>query len=255
MLSINNPRSMESLLQTEIKRPDRAGNRWAPVPHFDVVNGLAVEMDHRGWKFDSPRCQLLADDQNMVAEFPGLKIPGQEAPNGQDFRLVVRNSHNQSFALSVSVASTVLVCTNGLTLSQEEIALCRKHTTGFSLSDGIDKALNDYVTGATKIGHMTKALEQIYCDDQRVVDNVLLAAGRSGLMPWSHIGLVDDEYKAPRHPEFKGRNGWSLYNCFTEVLKKSPVIRQVDSGRKLAQVIFDAPAAVNGQRTHGLAAV
>ena len=55
--------------------------------------------------------------------------------------------------------------------------------------------------------------------DRREADHLVLEAYRSGAVLKSKITTVLKEYDEPRHPEFRERNVWSLFNAFTEVYK------------------------------------
>ena len=51
-------------------------------------------------------------------------------------------------------------------------------------------------------------------------DSLLLRALETGIVSSRLLLDVIKEWRNPRHPEFAGRNAFSLLNCFTEVLKE-----------------------------------
>jgi hypothetical protein len=54
---------------------------------------------------------------------------------------------------------------------------------------------------------------------QSHLHDLVLRAYRSQAIPASAIASVILEFEEPRHPEFRERTAWSLFNAFTEVLK------------------------------------
>lgn len=58
-------------------------------------------------------------------------------------------------------------------------------------------------------------------------DHLVLEAAHRGVIPSSLILDVSKEWRTPRHPEFKERNGWGLYNAFTEHAKRKSPSQQV----------------------------
>jgi hypothetical protein len=55
---------------------------------------------------------------------------------------------------------------------------------------------------------------------ESVAHDLIIQAFDSRIIPVSRIPDVLQEWREPRHPEFReGRTAWRLFNCFTEVLK------------------------------------
>jgi len=72
--------------------------------------------------------------------------------------------------------------------------------------------------------------------NQQQADHLLMEAGRKRLLPWSHLGQVEQLYEHPEHEEFRENTAWGLLNAFNEVVKKqAPVkqLRSLDSFRKV----------------------
>jgi hypothetical protein len=50
--------------------------------------------------------------------------------------------------------------------------------------------------------------------------DVMIRATDSGVVAFNKLGYVIEEWRNPTHEEFQARTGWSLFNAFTEVLKR-----------------------------------
>lgn len=60
-----------------------------------------------------------------------------------------------------------------------------------------------------------------------------------GAFSSSDIVSVIAEFEQPRHAEFSGRTGWSLYQPATEVMKKLSPARQVEGFKALIRVLVE----------------
>ncbi len=65
-----------------------------------------------------------------------------------------------------------------------------------------------------------------------------MEAGRRQLFPWSKLGKVEKAWREPPHPEFRERNGWSLYNAFTETSKEFPMRKEMKSCDQIRRLII-----------------
>lgn len=48
-------------------------------------------------------------------------------------------------------------------------------------------------------------------------DHIIMEAVRAGACPNQYIPAIDQEWRKPRHSDFKDRTAWSLLNAFTQV--------------------------------------
>jgi hypothetical protein len=125
-------------------------------------------------------------------------------------------------AFIMMVADKVLVCENGMTVEQGVFALKRKHTTGLGdddLAGLIDGGICNYLEKAATVGASIEELQALDFENEYHVNDLLVIAGREGVMPWSGLGKVERLWREPDHPEFEDPTGWSLYNCFTQVAR------------------------------------
>ena len=66
----------------------------------------------------------------------------------------------------------------------------------------------------------TGAYKEIDVSKRQAHDLVIRAFDAKAITA-TQIPKVLEEWRKPKHPEFEGRNLWSLYNGFTEVMKGS----------------------------------
>ncbi len=95
----------------------------------------------------------------------------------------------------------------------------KKHTCGIELDDEIKKGLLNFIYQTRIATDFVERLKNTGATDTRV-NRLLTEIGRADILPWSHIGFVDDEYREPSLPDFKPRNLFSLYNSFNEIIKR-----------------------------------
>jgi hypothetical protein len=129
--------------------------------------------------------------------------------------------------LKIAVGGNVMVCHNGVVTG--EVLLQHRHTINFDLKDEIREALDGYQKQARNVVNVVRQWQNRELK-QSAVDSILMEVARERVLPWSHVGLVDHEYRYPRHddPTFKARTSWALLMAFTEVVKKSSPQVQMD---------------------------
>lgn len=187
-----------------------------PVPHGALIE--TIERNIRGSGFEIVREEygLWMDGDRM---FGVLAL--QNGHRADDFQLAVgiRNSHDKKFAAGLAVGTRVFVCDN-LAFSSE-IVIARRHTR--FIMDDLDRMVAE---AAGKIGaaHISQAArieayKETALDDARVHD-LLIRSVDADVIPTSYIPRVLDEWRDPEHDEFRPRTAWSLFNGFTEVMKR-----------------------------------
>lgn len=206
---------------------------WHPIPHKRFINGVIESLDRSGLHVVSEAHALGRDGLRYFGMFQL-----QNGNNPADYSLVVglRNSHDKSFPAGLVVGSGVFVCDN-LAFSGE-VQIGRKHTVY------IERDLPNLIQSAVgKIGdlrksqdHRIEAYKGFEMSDTQAHDIVIQAIDNR-VAPVTYIPEILKEWRAPRHQEFaQAKNGWRLFNAFTEVLKSSS--------------LFERPRAT--QALHGL---
>lgn len=238
----------------EISRKDLSSVRtpqptesWRPVAHSDVVNMLTDRARNRGLKIRSEYYAVMSGALYPTPgdriDLPGARlfgsidfepIPGMPFPAGCTPSAGIRNSHDKSFALSILSGARVFVCANGV-LSAEHI-IARKHTSGLDIVESIDKALDAFMDSIRAFQDTFTKLSAWRLTNTRA-HSLVVELARAGAFSSSDILPVVQEFENPRHPEFKERNAWNLYQGCTEIMKSQSPARQVDGFKALNTVL------------------
>ena len=99
----------------------------------------------------------------------------------------------------------------------------RKHTTHVwrDIRVMVDKALMSSVQHHERMATQLDQMKQIGVDQDAGYEMIGRALGHGVLRP-QQATIAMGDWKTARHEEFSERNLFSLYNCFTEGLKKGP---------------------------------
>lgn len=196
---------------------------WMPIPHFALLGGVQAQIEQQGLHVVA-EAHALAREGNRY--FGLLQL--QNGENPADYSLVVglRNSHDKSFPAGLVVGSGVFVCDN-LAFSGE-VVIGRKHTK--FINDDLPNLISRAVG---KLGDLRRsqdariaAYKSTEIGDAQAHDLVVRALD-ADVVPVTKVPAVLTEWRTPRHPEFaKAKNGWRLFNAFTEVMKGSSVFER-----------------------------
>ena len=235
MIAVCNGRNMtdNELKLLPFTRPEFVSDRWQGVPHYDLVHTLETRMDAAGWRFSGRKVSIDDTGFDMVGAWD-VKVPGIDEFSDQKLSIGFQHSNRCRRALRLLVGTTVLVCTNGMATG--EVVLRRKHTTGLRLEVEIDEALYRYVDAAKLIKARTDAMKETELRPEQA-DHLLMEAGRKGLIGWSTLGAVSQEYLHPTFADNGSPTVWGLYNAFTHIIKKVSVNRQLDLMWKFQQMM------------------
>jgi len=224
---------LNDLTNIKLQRPEKAGKYWQGIHHSRLAITLVNEINSRGWEITESRFSLSKDEADLAGAF-SLKIDDIEAPEGMDLSLGFLTSNAMRKALTMVVGANVQVCNNGMATG--EIVMQKKHTSGFSLVEEVRQSLDHYEIRAKLIGGTVKSLRQCEISDTKT-DEILMQAGRDGLMPWSRIGAVDKEYRKPTFAEHGRGTSWALLNAFTYTVKRNPALKQMEQMNRFRQLL------------------
>lgn len=221
----NNNRTLAEVRNVALARPADAGKFWKGIRHGVLVDVLLHEFDVRGWRVEDMRFAVSKNGTDLAAAF-GLIVPETDAPEGIRFALGLMHNNNRERALKVYAGGTVEVCGNGLATGR--VLVHRKHTRGLRLAERMSMAVDDFLLAAVNMDRVVDDLKRYRLRGGQY-DHALVEAGRRGLMPWSRLGVVDEECRRPRWPDEIGTGtSWALLNAFTLVAKRNPPHRQMD---------------------------
>ena len=193
-----------------------ATESFTPIPHFNLVQLTREAITRAGLTILEEEHSLARDN---LRYFGGFALTGADI-QGADRQVVLglRNSHDKSFAAAICIGNRMIVCENLCFAS--DIKLARRHTVNI-LTD-LPRVLADAV--GRVVSHwndMTKRIEfykSLEITDALAADlMVRLVDGKA--FPQRDIYPCIQEFRNPRHEEFKGGTLWTLYNAITETLK------------------------------------
>lgn len=198
----------------QVKTP-KATKTWQPIPHLALLQVVEKALLERGFTIVE-QAHGLTHDQGR---YFGLLQVTNNHPGHETHKVVgVRNSHDMRFSAGVVAGSQVLVCDN--LCFAGEIQIARRHTP--RILQDLPKMTHDAIIGLNR--YWSRQQERIHAyrrkriSDQQAHDLVIRSTD-TGVMANSYIPKVLQEWREPRHKEFKPRNLWSLQNAYTEVFK------------------------------------
>ena len=151
--------------------------------------------------------------------------------------LGLRNAHDKSFAASVCIGNQMMVCEN-LCFSSD-VKLARRHTVNILrdlntvLSSAVSRVTSDWVDMGKRIASYKESEISKEAASDLVVD-----LAEMGAFPARSDYKAIQEFRNPRHEEFKGGTLWTLYNGVTEHLKGGDLTK-LPQRTMTTQSVFD----------------
>ena len=137
-----------------------------------------------------------------------------------DFGLVcgLRNSHDRSYPAGLIVGASAFVCDN-LSFCGE-IRIARRHTSHIEqdVPALIEKAIGRLGDLRRSQQERFTAYKNFEMTDSHAHDLIVRSLD-AHVIPVTRLPDVLQEWRHPRHPEFRDRTAFSLFNAFTENLK------------------------------------
>lgn len=206
-----------------------------PVPHNEVVKALVETLGFR-------HIAVVRDEYAVSRD--GMKMFGvmelDQGMHGARFALGIRNSHDKSLRLAVTVGYRVFVCEN-LAFSGDFSPVLAKHSKNFSLQNalavGVDAMQRNFKP-------MVEAVDRWRdCQLSDVAARLIIyrAFVEGELEAPRHLDrVVHNLYFNPEYEEFAPRTMWSLSNAFTSSFKELDPIPQYKATGKLAGFLQSA---------------
>jgi Domain of unknown function (DUF932) len=198
-----------------VHTPERTKS-WVPISHDSLLNGFQKTLERAGMSVVNESHGLTKDGNRY---FGLLQVVNGH--QNEDFGLVIglRNSHDKTFPAALAVGAAVFVCDN-LSFSGE-IQLARKHTVNLErdLPNMIERSLGQLGDLRRSQEQRFKAYKEREIGDGQAHDLIVQSLD-AGVIPVTRIPQLLQEWRAPRHPEFRrGKTAWRLFNGYTETLK------------------------------------
>ena len=207
-----------------------------PVPHIEVVNALAETLGFR-------HISVVADEYAVSRD--GMKMFGvmelDQGMHGARFALGIRNSHDKSFRLAVTVGYRVFVCEN-LAFSGDFSPVLAKHSKNFSLQNALSIGVDDMQRNFKPMVEAVDRWRDSQLSDVAARLIIYQAFIEGDLEVPRHLARpVHELYFNPQHEDFAPRTMWSLSNAFTSAFKELDPIPQYKATAKLAGFLEAAP--------------
>jgi hypothetical protein len=199
------------------------------IPHVEAVNAIVETLGFRHIGVHREEYAVSRDGNRLF----GL-MELEHTFEGCRFALGIRNSHDKTMRLAMTVGYRVFVCDN-MAFSGDFTPLLAKHTKNFNLNRALSAGVDDM---QRNFEPMVKAVERWRGDQLTDVAARLViyrAFVEAELEAPRHLDrVVHDFYFNPRHEEFQPRTMWSLSNAFTSAFKELEPIPQFRATAKLA---------------------
>jgi len=189
---------------------------WFPVPHHQVFQSVSDTLQAAGFGIHQTRLSLARDG----ARFFGTLDLTTPVSDGVSLAVGVRNSTDKSFPIGFCCGHHVFCCDN-LAFSSE-VVVSKKHTRfgAERYVEGISKAVSELHQYKEAAGHWIDRMQHWDLSDD-AANSYLLQAFESGVIGIRLLPLVLHEWRYPQLDDYRPRTGWSLWNCFTDVIGRT----------------------------------
>ncbi len=200
-----------------------------PVQHAEVVGALMETLGCR-------HIGVVRDEYAVSKD--GMKMFGvldlDTGMTGCSFSIGIRNSHDKSMRLALTVGYRVLVCEN-MAFSGDLQPVLAKHSKHFSLQNALSIGVDEMQRNFDGMRMQVDAWQSAQLSDVSVKLIIYSAFIESDLEVPRHLARsVHEQYFRPQVPEFQARTMWSLSNAFTSAFKELDPIPQFKATAKLA---------------------
>ncbi len=197
---------------------------WRPIPHATLVDQFTAQAKSSGLEIVQSFHSLARPSEKGKDDgqryFGLFQVRGVARRHDAEVGTVIglRNSHDKAFAAAICAGDAPFVCTN--LIFRNEIVLGRKHTVNIlaDLPALISRAIGQLGSHWKKQDERIDAYRNYALSDAEAHD-LVIRAYRSGALPKTKIADVVSQWHEPEHDEFSERNGWSLYNGFTNIYR------------------------------------
>lgn len=203
-----------------------------PVPHEVIVAALVETFGFRNIGVIREEYAVSRDGMKM---FGVLDLAtGFE---GCRFSIGVRNSHDKSFRLAVTVGVRVLVCEN-MAFSGDFTPVLAKHSKNFSLQDSLSIGVDRMQRNFEPMRRQVESWRTQQLSTATAKLTIYRAFIEGDLEIPRHLARrVHELYFTPQHPEFESRTMWSLSNAFTSAFKELDPIPQFRATARLGRFL------------------
>ncbi len=203
-----------------------------PIPHVEVVNALIETLGFRRIGVVQER---YAVDRTGNKMFGALDLDTAE----HDFRfsIGIRNSHDKSMRLALTVGYKVFVCDN-MAFSGDFQPVLAKHSKHFNLVESISIGVDLMQRNFKPMVEQVNRWRESQLSDVAAKLVIYRAFVEAELEIPHHLDrIVHDHYFNPKYPEFQPRTMWSLSNAFTSAFKELEPVPAFRATAKLGEFL------------------
>jgi hypothetical protein len=185
-----------------------------PVPHHEVIQALVETL---GFRKIAPVKEQYAVSKDGMKLFGTMEL--ETTFHGCRFALGIRNSHNKTLALGITVGYRVMVCEN-LAFHGDYTPVMRKHTRNFNLADALSIGVDNIQRNFEPMVKDVERWQDAQLTDASAKLLIYEAFVEGGMeLPKHLMRPTHDYYFQPPHDEFAPRTVWSLNNAFSGASK------------------------------------
>lgn len=204
-----------------------------PIPHIELVNGVIDALSFRHIAAVRSEFAVSSDGNKM---FGVLDLETEIANIGR-FSLGIRNSHDKTMRLAMTVGYRVFVCDN-MAFAGDFTPMLAKHSKNFNLLDnvamGVDRMQRNFKPMITQVEAWQAS--QISDSDAKLLIYEAFIAGQLDV-PGRLARDVHELYFEPKYKEFEPRTAWSLSNAFTSAFKQLDPVPQFKATARLGEFL------------------
>jgi hypothetical protein len=203
-----------------------------PVPHAEIIEALVETLGFRHIGVVSEEFAVSRDGMKM---FGVLDL--DTGMHGCRFSVGVRNAHDKSMRLALTVGYRVFVCEN-MAFSGDFQPVLAEHSKHFSLQNALSIGVDEMQRNFDGMKRQVDTWKDAQLSDVSAKLLIYRAFIESDLEVPKHLARpVHDLYFSPQHDEFQSRTLWSLSNAFTSAFKQLEPIPQFRATAKLARFL------------------
>lgn len=208
--------------------PD-ATDTHKPIAHAQLVGALIETLGFRNINVVEDGYAVSPDGMKMFGVL-ALDLTG----DGVRVSIALRNSHDKSFSLGLTIGYRVFCCDN-LAFHGDFQTVTRKHSKNLIIEDVFSIAVDRMQRHFTPMLNQVDAWRGYDLTDAAAKLVIYQAFVEQQLEVPKHLaGDVHRHYFEPEYDEFKPRTMWSLSNAFTSTFKELDPIPQFRATAKLA---------------------
>lgn len=220
----------QSLITTKLPKATKS---YSPVPHKAVINTILEELDKKGVKVLG---ELYSSARKGKIGMGNYQLDGGDSE--MNLRLAFLNSYDKSKPLQVGFGTNVIVCTNGMFVS-DMLKFKRKHT-GTVLQE-FKEEIGMYVDKAgeifEKIKYDREAMKNIEMTKRTTAELIGRMYVEENIITETQIAVIKRELQNPSFNYGIENSLWNVYNAATVSMKETHPGLYMDQHSKLHKFV------------------